>query len=125
MRVLCLGRGDASRWQKPTRFSDLPRASNRSHLSEPGSPACQTFQHPASAAPLSSAAAAAAAGERPEQRPGRPASGGGGHVVAEASPGGGGEPGSHPPLQTPARPTACGGERSRACRPPSRPCGSP
>ena len=76
-------------------------------------------------APLSSTAAAAASGKLPEQRPGCPRIWQRGHVVAEASPRGGGEPGSHPPLQTPVRPTACGGERSRACRPPSRPCGSP
>lgn len=123
MRVLCPAREDASQWQKPTRFSDLLRGLEL--LTPLGAWVPSLSDVPALLRPSPALLLLLLRESSPSRGPAASASGGGGHVVAEASPGGGGEPGSRPPLQTPVRPTACGGERSRACRPPSRPCGSP
>ena len=124
MRALGPGRGDASLWQKPARFSDLlqglePLTPLRAWV--PSLSGVPAPPRPSPALLLLLLLWESA----PSRGPAAPASGRGGHMAVEASPGGGGEPGSRPPLQTPARPTACGGEQSRACRPPSRPCGSP
>ena len=61
------------------------------------------------------------AGARPSAAPGRAAW----WRDGSRRRGGGSRALSRPPLQTPARPSACGGEWSRACRPPSRLCASP
>ena len=127
MRALGLGRGHASLWQKPARFSDLLQGLEPLTPLRAWVPSLSDVPAPPRPSPalLLLLLLLLLQESAPSRGPAAPASGRGGHMAVEASPGGGGEPGSRPPLQTPARPTACGGEQSRACRPPSRPCGSP